>query len=140
MTSTATRIDYDAARERLSAITTDPALLDGFKRVAQKGNFDDAFLKAALDANISLDHLLFGDGAPFSKGPKRDNSQLAKFLDNYLRLGADDQKTFSIALHLFANEKWAQKMGIKKLFEWLKRKPGAEARHDRDPGQNGRGT
>ena len=37
MTSTATRIDFDAARERLSAITTDPTLLDGFERVAQKG-------------------------------------------------------------------------------------------------------
>ena len=31
------------------------------------------------------------------------------------------------ARYRFSNEKWAQKMGIKELFEWLKRKPAAKA-------------
>ena len=124
MTDTATRIDYVAARERLESITTDPAILDGFERVAKKGDFDDAFLKAALDAQISLDYLMVGAGPPFSKGPKRDNSGLARLLNDYLHCSVEDQRLIRIGMHLIATELWAQKMGPEKLHQWLKRNPG----------------
>ena len=55
--STASRFDHDAARERLHAISDDPAVLDGFERLVQSGDFDDAFLQATYDANISLLYL-----------------------------------------------------------------------------------
>ena len=62
------RIDYDAARKRLQATTTDPAVLDGFERVARTGDIDDAFLKAVCGTHISLDHLFLGEGVPFMTG------------------------------------------------------------------------
>ena len=127
MISTITRIDYDAARERLSAITTDPALLSGFDRVAQKGDFDDAFLEATLDANISLDHLLFGDGAPFMKTARKDNADLARLLNDYMHCSAEDQRLIRIAMQLLKSEPWAQKMSGQELHQWLTRKPREEA-------------
>ncbi len=48
------RIDYDAARKRLQATTTDPAVLDGFERVARTDDVGDAFLKAVCGTRISL--------------------------------------------------------------------------------------
>ena len=132
MTQITTRIDWQAARERLQAITTDPALLEGFERVAQKGDIDDAFLEAALDANISLDYLIVGKGAPFSKGPKRDNAGLARLLDDYMHCSAEDQKLVRIGMKLLKSEPWAQEMGPERLHQWLKREHGAGARgHDK---------
>ena len=63
--STASRFDHGDARKRLHAISDDPEVLDGFERLVQSGDFDDAFLQATYDANISFDYLLFGDGRPF---------------------------------------------------------------------------
>ncbi len=130
MTRTATRIDWQAARERLASVTDDPAVLDGFERVAQKGDIDDAFLDAALDANISLDYLIVGKGAPFSKGPKRDNAGLARLLDDYMHCSAEDQKLIRIGMKLLQSEPWAQEMGPERLHQWLKREHGAGARDD----------
>ena len=62
---TTSRFDHDAARKRLHAISDDPAVLDGFERLVQSGDFDDAFLQATYDADISFDYMLFGDGTPF---------------------------------------------------------------------------
>ena len=59
------RIDYDAARKRLQAISADPAVLGGFERSARTGEVDDAFLKAVCGTRISLDHLFQGRGEPF---------------------------------------------------------------------------
>jgi len=58
------RIDYDAARKRLLAISTDPAVLEGFERSARTGEVDDAFLKAVYGTRISLDHLFLGRREP----------------------------------------------------------------------------
>ena len=73
-----TTIDYDAARARLSSITTDPAALASFDSMVESETagdgeaFDDdarmtrwndamgGFLKNTLRLNISLDYL-FGD-------------------------------------------------------------------------------
>ena len=63
MTSTATRIDYGAARERLSSITTDPAVLASFDRIRAAGELDDAFMRAVDEHRISLDWLFLGKGA-----------------------------------------------------------------------------
>ena len=63
MTSTATTIDYDAARERLSSITTDPAALAGLDRVKATGDLDDDLMRAVDEHRISLDWLFLGKGA-----------------------------------------------------------------------------
>ena len=42
--TTTTHIDYDAARERLSSITTDPAALAGLDRIRATGELDGAFM------------------------------------------------------------------------------------------------
>jgi hypothetical protein len=75
-------IDYDAARERLSSITTDPAALASFDSMVESeaaGDaeaFDDdariarwndamgAFLGNNQRLNISLDWLFLGKGEP----------------------------------------------------------------------------
>ncbi len=62
MTSTATRIDYAAARERLASITADPAALAGLDRISETGDLDDAFMAAVEEHNISLDWLFLGKG------------------------------------------------------------------------------
>ena len=64
MTSTVTRIDYAAARERLASITTDPAVLAGFDRIRASGDLDDAFMAAVGERRISLDWLFLGKGKP----------------------------------------------------------------------------
>jgi hypothetical protein len=64
MTSTATTIDYDAARERLSSITTDPAALAGLDRIRATGELDNAFMRAVVELDISLDWLFLGEGKP----------------------------------------------------------------------------
>ncbi len=64
MTSTATRIDYAAARERLASITTDPAALAGLDRIRQSGELDDAFMAVVVREDISLDWLFLGEGEP----------------------------------------------------------------------------
>ena len=63
MTSTATTIDYDAARERLSSITTDPAALAGLDRIRATGELDDGFMAAVDEHRISLNWLFLGKGA-----------------------------------------------------------------------------
>ncbi|MCH8951451.1 MAG: hypothetical protein IID49_04865 [Proteobacteria bacterium] len=57
-------IDYDAARERLLAITTDPAIIDRLKGLRQADKSAQVCLGAFRDASISLDHLLHGIGKP----------------------------------------------------------------------------
>jgi hypothetical protein len=63
MTSTATTIDYTAARERLASITTDPAALAGLDRVKATGELDGAFIAVVDEYRISLDWLFLGKGA-----------------------------------------------------------------------------
>ena len=55
MTSTATRIDYAAARKRLQSITDDPAMLDGSDCIEATGDLDDAIMAAVCEHRISLD-------------------------------------------------------------------------------------
>ena len=57
-------VDYDAARERLLAITPDPAIIDKLTGLRQAGKPAQVCLKAFRDAGISLDFLLFGVGKP----------------------------------------------------------------------------
>jgi len=57
-----TRIDWQAARDRLASITTDTAALAGLDRLRACGEFDDAFMAAVVAENISLDWLLLGEG------------------------------------------------------------------------------
>ena len=52
-----THIDYTAARERLSSITTDPAALAGLDRIRATGELDDGFMAAVDEHRISLDWL-----------------------------------------------------------------------------------
>ncbi len=63
--NTITRIDYDACRKRLQAITTDAAALASFERVAQSGEAESEFLAAVMRLNISLDYVFIGKGEPF---------------------------------------------------------------------------
>ncbi len=60
-----TPIDYTAARERLTSITTDPAALASFERVAQSGDVNDEFLEAVARLNVSLDYIFRSKGEPF---------------------------------------------------------------------------
>ena len=64
MTSTATRIDWQAARERLASVTDDPAVLAGLERMRETGDFDDAFMREIVEGNVSLDWLFLGEGRP----------------------------------------------------------------------------
>ena len=57
-------IDFDAARERLQAITTDDAIPNRFYALRQAGKPVILFLTAVHDANLSLDYVLFGHGKP----------------------------------------------------------------------------
>ena len=59
---TDTRIDYVAARERLASVTTDPAALAGLDRIRETGDLDDAFMRAVVELDISLDWLFLGKG------------------------------------------------------------------------------
>ncbi len=68
MTSTATRLDYAAARERLASITADPAALAGLDRIRQSGDLDDAFMAVVVREDISLDWIFLGKGEPHMKG------------------------------------------------------------------------
>ena len=62
---TTTRIDYDAARVRLEAVTSDRDVLEGFERMAKRGYIDDAFLAALDKRSLSLDYIYLGRGEPF---------------------------------------------------------------------------
>ena len=68
MTTTITRIDYAAARERLASVTTDPAALAGLDRISQSGELDDAFMAVVVREDISLDWLFLGEGKPRTAG------------------------------------------------------------------------
>ena len=57
-------VDYDDARERLLAITTDSAIINRLKGLRQADKPAQVCLKALRDAGISLDHVLFGIGKP----------------------------------------------------------------------------
>jgi hypothetical protein len=59
------QIDYDTARNRLQAITTDPDVLAGFERAVLTDDFDDGFLKAIVATRISLAHVFQGRGEQF---------------------------------------------------------------------------
>ena len=72
MTSTATRIDYATARERLASITADPAALAGLDRIRETGDLDDAFMAAVEENNISLDCLFLGKGVAHMVGCRHD--------------------------------------------------------------------
>ena len=61
--TTITDIDYTAARERLSSITTDPAALAGLDRIKATGELDGAFMAVVDEHRISLDWLFLGKGA-----------------------------------------------------------------------------
>ncbi len=63
-----THIDYDAARERLSSITTDPAALAGLDRIRATGELDGAFMATVDPHRISLDWLFLGKGAARKAG------------------------------------------------------------------------
>ena len=54
-------IDYDAARERLLSITTDPAIIARLTSLRQADKPAQVCLRAIHDAGISLDFVLFGD-------------------------------------------------------------------------------
>ena len=64
MTTTITRIDYAAARERLASVTTDPVALAGLDRIRESGDLDDAFMAVVVREDISLDWLFLGKGEP----------------------------------------------------------------------------
>ena len=68
MTDTITRIDYVAARERLASITTDPAVLAGFDKFRETGDFSDAYMRAVVEHRISFNWLFLGKGESFIKG------------------------------------------------------------------------
>ncbi len=68
MTSTATRIDYAAARERLASITADPAALAGMDRIRETGGLDAALMTAVEEHNISLGWLFLGKGVAHWEG------------------------------------------------------------------------
>ena len=68
MTSTETRVDYAAARERLASITDDPAVLAGFDKFRKTGDFSDAYMRAVVEHRISFDWLFLGRGEPFLSG------------------------------------------------------------------------
>ena len=59
------RIDYDAARVRLEAVTSDRDVLEGFERMARNPDDDGAFLTATGKHGLSLDYIIFGTGKPF---------------------------------------------------------------------------
>ena len=68
MTSTATRIDWAAVKERLASVTDDPAVLAGLDRMRKTGDFDDAFMREIVEGNVSLDWLFLGEGRPGRSG------------------------------------------------------------------------
>ncbi len=70
MTSTATRIDYAAARKRLASVTADPAALAGLDRIRESGDLDDAFMAVVVREDISLDWLFLGEGKSHRKGAR----------------------------------------------------------------------
>ena len=72
MTDTITRIDYAAARERLASITADPAALAGLDRIRETGDLDDAFMRAVVELDISLDWLFLGKGVARREGCRHD--------------------------------------------------------------------
>jgi len=72
MTSTATRIDYTAARKRLASITLDPVALAGLDRIRETGDLDDAFMRAVVELDISLDWLFLGKGVARREGCRHD--------------------------------------------------------------------
>jgi hypothetical protein len=59
-------VDWDAARERLHALTADPAIIDGFERIRRTDDLDDAFIEAFYGAGLSLDWVLLGKGGPLA--------------------------------------------------------------------------
>ncbi|MDH3666089.1 MAG: hypothetical protein OEN23_04080 [Paracoccaceae bacterium] len=59
-------IDWDAAPERLTAVTSDREVLDGFERLVINRDVDDAFLAAVCRAAISFDYFLLGKGKPYT--------------------------------------------------------------------------
>ncbi len=61
--TTIPHIDYTAARERLSSITTDPAALAGLDRIKATGELDGAFMAVVDEHRISLDWLFLGKGS-----------------------------------------------------------------------------
>jgi len=63
MSSTVTKIDWDAATERLATRTDDPAVMAAFDRMRESGALDDAFGKWLIDADGSLDWILFDRGS-----------------------------------------------------------------------------
>ncbi len=68
MTDTITRIDYVAARKRLASITADPAVLAGFDKFRETGDFSDAYMRAVVERRISFDWLFLGKGAAHWEG------------------------------------------------------------------------
>ncbi len=55
-------IDYTAARERLTALSTDLELVAGFDRAAASGELDDGFLAAVDKHDLTLDWIFRGKG------------------------------------------------------------------------------
>jgi hypothetical protein len=58
-------IDYDAARVRLEAVTSDRKVLEAFERMARNNSDDSALIAAFGEHGLSLDYFLLGDGKPF---------------------------------------------------------------------------
>ena len=65
------RIDYDAARVRLEAVTSDRDVLEGFERMARNPDDDGAFLTAAPITGDLVDEYFGTPTAPFEKRPGR---------------------------------------------------------------------
>ena len=55
MTSTATRIDWDAVTARLASRTDDSAVMAGLKRMRESGQLDDDFAEWVIKTDASLD-------------------------------------------------------------------------------------
>ena len=66
-------IDYDAARERLLAITNEPSIIDRLTGLRQADKSAQVCLNVFHGANLSLDYVLFGDGKPFLSKRRRAN-------------------------------------------------------------------
>jgi len=60
-----TRIDYDAARARLEAVTSNREVLEGFERLVKDPDNQGAFIAAVCERGISLDYFLLGNGKPY---------------------------------------------------------------------------
>jgi hypothetical protein len=65
MTSTVTKIDWDAVEARLASRTDDAAVLEAFARMRESGDIGTTFMEWVIRTDASLDWLFFERGLPF---------------------------------------------------------------------------